>query len=120
MIVPQSRLAIKDYPIQLWHELAVYWDAVGFDVEWQRQDSSLEELEVQLRRASVVVGVDTGPLHLADYMGIPVVGLYGATQPSFHGPLGNRSQVLHNPQGVSRIETRAVVNAVKQIRSISY
>ena len=115
VIVSESRLPMKDYPIPLWHELAVYWDALGRDVEWQSQSSSLFELEAQLRRASVVVGVDTGPLHLADYMGIPVVGLYGLTTPAFHGPLGERAQVLHDPRGVSRIETADIVKAVAKL-----
>lgn len=39
-----------------------------------------------LRRASLVVAGDTGPLHLAAAAGTPVVGLYGPTNPSRNGP----------------------------------
>lgn len=116
VIVPTSSLSIKDFPMNRWHELAVYWDALGIDVEWQHQDSDLWELEAQLRRASVVVGVDTGPLHLADYMGIPVVGLYGLTTPARHGPLGVNSQAIHHPYGVDRIDTSDIAVAVKKHR----
>ena len=39
-----------------------------------------------LRDAAVVVGGDTGPLHLAVALGTPVVGLYGPTNPARNGP----------------------------------
>lgn len=39
-----------------------------------------------LRRAQVVVGGDTGPLHLAAALGRPVVGLYPAADPARTGP----------------------------------
>jgi len=47
-----------------------------------------------MRRAGVVVGSDTGPLHLAAAVGAPCVGLYGATQPEKSGPYGDRNIVL--------------------------
>ena len=38
------------------------------------------------RRARLVVGADTGPLHLACAVGAPVVGLFGPTDPARNGP----------------------------------
>jgi heptosyltransferase-1 len=38
-----------------------------------------------------VIGGDTGPLHLAAALGIPVVGLYGPKDPVVYGPLDGRS-----------------------------
>ncbi|GEM_PF-3890568 len=38
----------------------------------------LAELPGVLARSAVVVAADTGPLHLASVLGVPVVGLYGA------------------------------------------
>jgi heptosyltransferase-1 len=46
----------------------------------------LRELMAILRRAKFVVAADTGPLHLAAAMGVPVVGLYGPTDPARNGP----------------------------------
>ena len=40
------------------------------------------------RRAAVVVGGDSGPVHLAAALGVPVVGLYGPTDPARNGPWG--------------------------------
>jgi heptosyltransferase-1 len=39
--------------------------------------------------ASVVVGVDTGLLHLAAALGVPLVGIFTASEPGLTGPRGN-------------------------------
>jgi heptosyltransferase-1 len=49
-----------------------------------------------LRRASLVIAGDTGPLHLAAALGRPVVGLFGPTDPARNGPYGTRSRVLRH------------------------
>jgi heptosyltransferase-1 len=54
------------------------------------------ELVALLRRASLVIAGDTGPLHLAAALGRPVVGLYGPTDPARNGPYGTRSRVLRH------------------------
>jgi heptosyltransferase-1 len=41
-----------------------------------------------LRRADLFVGGDSGPTHLAAALGVPVVGLYGPTDPARNGPWG--------------------------------
>jgi heptosyltransferase-1 len=50
-----------------------------------------------MRRASLLIGGDTGPLHLAAALNIPVVGIYGPTDPARNGPYGTRARVLRNP-----------------------
>jgi heptosyltransferase-1 len=50
--------------------------------------TNLRELAAILAGAAVVVGGDTGPLHLAAALGTPVVGLYGPTNPRRNGPFG--------------------------------
>jgi len=49
-----------------------------------------------LRRAKFVVAADTGPLHLACALGVPVVGLYGPTDPSRNGPFSADDVVVRN------------------------
>jgi ADP-heptose:LPS heptosyltransferase len=46
------------------------------------------------RRARVVVAADTGALHLACAMGVPVVGIYGPTDPTSSGPFDPRDVVV--------------------------
>jgi len=50
--------------------------------------TNLRELARLLRSARLVIGGDTGPLHLAAALGTRVVGLYGPTNPKRNGPYG--------------------------------
>jgi len=56
------------------------------------------ELIALTRRARIVIGGDTGPLHLAAALGIPAVGLFGPTDPARTGPFGERTIALRHPQ----------------------
>ncbi|MFN3336927.1 MAG: glycosyltransferase family 9 protein [Thermomicrobium sp.] len=60
---------------------------------------SLAELAELLRAASLVVGPDTGPLHLAVAVGAPTVHLFGPTRPARFGPWGpaTRHRVVRSP-----------------------
>lgn len=48
------------------------------------------------RRARLLIGGDTGPLHLAAALGIPVVGLFGPTDPARTGPFGTQAVALRH------------------------
>ena len=61
--------------------------------------TDLDELAGLLRRASLVVAADTGPLHLAAALGTPCVGLYGPTRAARNGPYGARCRALQSPDG---------------------
>jgi ADP-heptose:LPS heptosyltransferase len=50
--------------------------------------TSLLELASLARRASIFVGSDTGPLHIAAAVGTPCVALHGPTLPQVSGPYG--------------------------------
>ena len=51
-------------------------------------------LPALLRRFSVLLTGDTGPMHIAAAVGTPVVALFGPTDPGRTGPLGDRHTVL--------------------------
>ena len=57
---------------------------------------SLPQLIAMTRRMRLVIGGDTGPLHLACALGCAVVGIYGPTDPLRNGPYGTRFQVLRS------------------------
>src|SRR5207249_2297653 len=59
--------------------------------------STIAELIALLRRATVVVGSDTGPLHLAAALGVACVGLYGPTSAERNGPWGQLHRALQSP-----------------------
>jgi len=55
---------------------------------------TLPELAAMCRRATLFVGSDTGPLHVAATVGTPCVGLFGPTQGSRTGPYGSGHRVV--------------------------
>jgi len=58
---------------------------------------SLVDLIALSRRARLCIGGDTGPVHLAAALGVPVVALYGPTDPARTGPVGSPAIVLRSP-----------------------
>jgi heptosyltransferase-1 len=48
----------------------------------------LDQLARLMAGAAFVVGVDTGLLHLAAALGVPVVAIFCASEPSLTGPMG--------------------------------
>ena len=59
-------------------------------------ECSISELIALTRRAKLVIGGDTGPLHLAAALEIPIVALFGPTDPRRTGPFGTREVVLRS------------------------
>ncbi len=53
---------------------------------------SLDELSALIERASLFVGVDTAPMHMAAALDIPVVALFGPSKPMLWGPWDNETQ----------------------------
>lgn len=47
-----------------------------------------------IKEASLFVGIDSGFMHLASSLDIPVVGLFGPTDPFYVGPQNDRSMVV--------------------------
>lgn len=56
--------------------------------------TNLKELCYLLKEASLFVGVDSGVMHLASSFDIPVVGIFGPTDPFYVGPQNRRSRVV--------------------------
>ena len=58
---------------------------------------TISELVALMRGAKLFIGGDTGPMHLAAALRIPVVAIFGPTDPARNGPYGTRNVVLRNP-----------------------
>ena len=55
--------------------------------------TTLGQLAAVLAQVTLMVGSDSGPLHLAVALGTRVVGLYGPTSPVRYGPFGQPNAV---------------------------
>jgi heptosyltransferase-1 len=65
-----------------------------------------------MRRTSLLVGGDSGPTHLAAALGVPLVGLYGPTDPARNGPWGaGAMRILRGPGSVTSHKRVAEIDA---------
>ncbi len=48
----------------------------------------LDEVAALIAGAAVVIGVDTGLLHVAAALGVPLVGIFAGSEPGLTGPMG--------------------------------
>ena len=62
---------------------------------------TVSELVALTRRARLFIGGDTGPLHLAAALKIPVVAIFGPTDPARNGPFGTQAIVLRSASSVT-------------------
>jgi heptosyltransferase II len=58
--------------------------------------TSLEELISELRECRLLLTNDTGTMHLATLLGVPVVAIFGSTEPHLTGPLGDGNVVIRH------------------------
>jgi len=90
--------------------------------------TELPEMCELIAGCHLFVGNDTGPMHLAWSQGIPVVVLFGSTDPLINGPLGLGHRVLApawsdgapfplrgDPRVIHRIEPEQVLEAVLEL-----
>ena len=58
--------------------------------------TTLDQLIDELRQCSLLLTNDTGTMHLAALLGVPVVAVFGSTEPRLTGPLGNGHTILRH------------------------
>lgn len=57
---------------------------------------SLTQTVALMQRSTLYVGLDTGPMHMAAMIGLPVVALFGPTHPERVGPYGVAHRIVRN------------------------
>ena len=77
--------------------------------------SPLEEIKSLLSGAALFVGNDSGPAHMAAAFGLPVVVLFGSSDPDIWRPWRTESAVLTNPAGIHSVATAQVLQAVETV-----
>ena len=58
--------------------------------------TTLSELISQIQRCRVLLTNDTGTMHLASFLGVPTVAIFGSTEPVLTGPLGKGHIVIRH------------------------
>jgi ADP-heptose:LPS heptosyltransferase len=96
---------VRDEAGVQWRILGVEADRPIADLIAARLDGQCENLAGQttlaqlierLRECRLLLTNDTGTMHLAAHLGVPVLAIFGSTEDRLTGPLGPASRVLRH------------------------
>ena len=79
------------------------------------EGASLEEIKSLLAGAALFIGNDSGPAHMAAAFGLPVVVMFGSSDPDIWRPWQTESSVLTNPAGIQSIAVAEVAEAAGKV-----
>ena len=132
VLLPGAGKANKLWPVERFRELAkrigpkalAVWgpgerelaDAIGARVA---PPTNLRELAWILQKAELVIGADTGPLHLADALGTKVIGLYGPTNPRRNGPYHQLQHCIDRFPATKWMESITVEEVMTMLEKVS-
>jgi ADP-heptose:LPS heptosyltransferase len=120
-----SAAKLKEWPLGRWVALAEDFAADQYDIaltgaasQQLLNDSVIAEVKASLRHrmtnaagsslretlwllsnAELVVSVDTGVMHMAAALGVPLVALHGPSSPRRWGPVSEKALVVESPLG---------------------
>ena len=84
---------------------------------------ALDKLAYLYGCASLYIGNDSGPTHLAAATGIPTIALFGPTDPAVWGPVGKQVYIvegdrsLPSTERLASIEIDSILELAKQLIS---
>jgi heptosyltransferase-3 len=76
----------------------------------------LEDVKSLLSSACLFVGNDSGPAHMAAAFGLPVVVIFGASDPAIWGPWRTTAEVVSSPAGIGSVTIGQVLSATARLR----
>ncbi len=80
------------------------------------KNTPLAKVKSLMSGAQIFIGNDSGPAHIAAAFGVPVVVLFGASNPVTWAPWRTESQVLTSSQGIGAISVAEVLAAVEKLK----
>ena len=115
LIAPTAGWGAKEWPLSNFAALIPLLEVRGYRVllnatptsthklPGKAIPSTLPQLIALTRRAALVIGGDTGPMHLAAALGRPTLALFGPTDPTRNGPAfpGSRTITLRHSASVT-------------------
>ncbi|MBI1788506.1 MAG: glycosyltransferase family 9 protein [Acidobacteria bacterium] len=91
-------------------------DLFAFSGFERRPSRPLSEIKTLLSGASLFVGNDSGPAHMAAAFQLPVVALFGSSDARVWHPWRSPSEVLVHPEGIAAIPASQVLEALARLR----
>jgi lipopolysaccharide heptosyltransferase III len=116
VIHPLSGSTRKNWPMERFVTLA---GRLPIEAEWASRENwlrfaDLRELAGWMAGAALYVGNDSGITHLAAALGVPVVALFGPTNPAVWGPRGADVRIVRG-RAMDEIEVDAVLAAALEL-----
>jgi lipopolysaccharide heptosyltransferase II len=68
----------------------------GFQIDNRIGKTSLDQLMDELAACDALLTNDTGTMHLAAFLGVPTVAVFGSTEPELTSPLGDFHRVIRH------------------------
>ena len=91
-------------------------DLLAFAAYRTMVGAPLAQIKSLLRGAALFLGNDSGPAHMAAAFGLPVVVLFGSSDPAIWHPWRTASVVLHDRAGIAAIREDQVRQALERMR----
>src|SRR5579883_2713856 len=114
---PMAGWGAKQWPMEHYRALGERLAAIGVPLVLNGAPGSglphvsgLPGLIDATRRAAAVVGVDSGPMHIAAALGKPGVAIFGPTDPARNGPYGDSLYVLRSAAAVTTYKRRDAID----------
>ena len=80
------------------------------------RNASIDKVKNVMAGAGLFIGNDSGPAHIAAAFGVPVVVLFGPSDPVTWAPWKTEARVLTSPQSIAQISLESVLSAVEELR----
>ena len=77
------------------------------------RNEPLSRVKALMSRAALFVGNDSGPAHIAAAFGVPVVVIFGSSDPVTWAPWRTESRVLTSAEGIHAISVDQVLQAIE-------
>lgn len=77
----------------------------------------LADVKGWIAGASLFVGNDSGPAHMAAALGVPVLVLFGPSDPRIWGPWRAEAEVLSAPEGLAAVSVDRAARAADRLRT---
>lgn len=86
----------------------------GFEI---LRGAPLADVKSCIAGASLFVGNDSGPAHMAAALGVPLLVLFGPSDPRIWGPWRADAEILYAPEGLDSISAERAIEAAGRLRA---
>ncbi len=131
VIHPVAATTVKTWPAGRFLEVARHLQQIGFVPAFigaasdnltpfrafrTIQGASLSEIKSLLASAALFIGNDSGPAHMAAAFGLPVIVIFGPSDPAIWGPWRTASEILTSPSGIEGVQVQQALDALSRLR----